>query len=38
MSNQALTLFMPVDYLEGFKDVGSRELDNELVVRFYEKE
>jgi len=29
--------FMPVDYLDGFKDVGSRELDNELVVKFYER-
>src|SRR5260370_2665183 len=29
---------MPVDYLDGFKDVGSRELDNELVVKFYERE
>jgi dihydrofolate reductase len=30
--------FMPVDYLEGFKGVGSRKLDNELVVKFYERE
>jgi dihydrofolate reductase len=27
--------FMPVDFLDGFKDVGSRQLDNELVVKFY---
>jgi hypothetical protein len=29
---------MPMGYLEGFKDVGSRKLDEELVVKFYERE
>ena len=29
--------FMPVDYLDGFKSVGSKQLDDQLVVRFYER-
>ena len=29
--------FMPVGYLDGFKSVGSKQLDDQLVVRFYEK-
>lgn len=29
--------FMPEGYLEGFKRAGSEKLDDELVVRFYER-
>jgi dihydrofolate reductase len=29
--------FMPVGYLEGFKSIGSKQLDDELVVKFYER-
>src|SRR2546430_16219843 len=29
--------FMPVGYLEGFKSVGSREIDDGLTVKFYER-
>ena len=30
--------FMPVGYLDGFKSVGSKQLDDQLVVRFYERD
>lgn len=30
--------FMPEDYLKGFKRTGSQKLDEELVVRFYERQ
>ena len=30
--------FMPEDYLKGFKRVKSQKLDDELVVKFYEKQ
>ena len=29
--------FMPVGYLEGFKSVGLREIDDGLTVKFYER-
>ena len=29
--------FMPEGYLEGFKRAGSEKLDDELIVRFYER-
>ena len=29
--------FMPEGYLEGFASVGSKQLDGELVVKFYER-
>ncbi len=35
---QGADAFMPMDYLDGFKNVGSRKLDEELVVKFYERE
>ena len=30
--------FMPEDYLKGFKRGGSKKLDEELVVKFYERQ
>jgi dihydrofolate reductase len=29
--------FVPENYLAGFKDAGSRELEDNLTVRFYER-
>jgi len=29
--------FIPSDYLEGFRTVGSRELEENLIARFYER-
>jgi len=29
--------FIPAGYLEEFETVGSRQLDDELVVKFYER-
>ena len=29
--------FMPADYLDGFKDVDSKKLDDQLIVRVYER-
>ena len=29
--------FMPADYLDGFKEVGSQKLDDELQVKVYER-
>jgi dihydrofolate reductase len=37
MTVQGADAFMPKGYLEGFKEVDSKSLDDELVVKFYNR-